>query len=433
LALLAACAMGESLRASPTSRPSYRVPARVAAEMPASPAAAFPAPAELDAQVPPAELAVSVGVAVADEGGDEQVADTATPRPVVDMNAEWDPSGTLFGLSVANLGDLDGDGEDECAIGAPAAWGPRGRTGAVLIVGVKSGRLQRAIFGSRPGEFFGESLRVLPPVAGSKQVLLAVDKRTRAQIVDPLTGDAKVGSVARKNPYTLERDLDGDGVFDVLRKPAEHDAELVLVSGATGAELLRLPTENPCDGLFRPNLISADVDGDGLKDLAIAWTNFPKGTSKLCLYSGRKFQSRRAIPLGSTQEPYANPDRLWRHLHSCGDLNGDGCDDILAACVDFFGRSLSCYSGADGARLWVAPDVVDEELTSVVRVCDLDGDGVADLLCGRVLYLSAMGMHYGNDGTVFVLSGKTGRVIKKLEELDYPVISLENFLAPQGK
>jgi hypothetical protein len=153
----------------------------------------------------------------------------------------------------------------------------------------------------------------------------------------------------------------------------------------------------------------------------------------LCFYSGCKFENRRSIALDTANGDYGFPEPLWRQLYSCGDLNGDGCEDVLGAKVAFGDASLSCYSGAAGARLWVTPDVVDEQLTSVDRVRDLDGDGVAEVLCGKVLYLSNMSVQYGNDGTVFVLSGKTGRVIKKLEELDYPVISLENFLAPQAK
>jgi hypothetical protein len=286
------------------------------------------------------------------------------------------------------------------------------------------------------GEFFGEPARLAAGVwFGS--VLLAVGTRGDAQLIDPRTGDKLRGEVSSVNALSIGRDLDGDGTLDSLRAPAEGDTELVVIRGVAGAELQRLRLDNPRDRLFRLSTLAVDVDGDGRNDLAVVWPNFRAGTSSIHLYFGSELQSHRSIALGSPEAPFNDIDGLRRDLYTCGDLNGDGCEDVLAAKTAFCEESLTCYSGADGSTLWVTPEVVESQFTSIDRLRDVDEDGVNEVLCGKVLYLT-MGVQYGNVGTafegnVFVLSGKSGRILHQFIESQYPGISLEHYLAQQRK
>ncbi len=353
-------------------------------------------------------------------------------NPLIELFRETAPYSTLFGLSVASLGDNDGDGEEEIAIGAPAAWTDAGRTGAVLIIGAKSGRLLHTIPGPRHDAHFAWSLRSIRS-STSKTTLLAIEDGQTIRMIDPTNWKMVGEEDYPRKSRSLEFDYDGDEVIDVMREPGEADSELVIVSGARRGVLRRLPLDTVRGpDLWRMSTLAADFDGDGRKDLAIVWPDFQTGTSQIFMFTGRDLGKRRAIWLGSTVGPRCNPQALWRDLYTCGDLNGDGCEDLLAAETMIVWGRLTCYSGANGSILWKADDVVDEEYTSVDRLGDVDGDGVNDVISGRVQCVPSCGV-YGFDGMVFVVSGKAGRIVHEFEEQNYPSISLEHYLALHGK
>lgn len=371
-----------------------------------------------------------------------------------------DPEATLFGISIAALGDVDGDGEEEVAIGAPVAWAEKGRPGAVLIVGVKSQRVLRVLYGPDDGSFFGKSICALRLNPKSKSAMLGVDL---FGVFDPATGAAtlsipgekirgvqndldgdglcevvanqtissRTGKVIEGSPQMqgarlLSIDIDGDGFWDVLHAPKRLDHGVAFSSGITGKELRRLvlPTtfSDEFDGF---SAVSAQMDLDGHRDLVMTLPDFESHSSQLLVCSGPMLDQRRSIRVAVSQVTLDSvflPERYCRPLYNCGDLNADGVDDILAAAVDWHDLTLTCYSGVDGSAYWKSEKAVEEHFSSVVSTSDLDGDGVPEILSGAVLYLRD-GPQFGLDGCVHILSGKTGAKLKDIEERKFPQIS----------
>jgi hypothetical protein len=106
-----------------------------------------------------------------------------------------DDPASNFGERIFGAGDVDGDGRADVAVAAPGAHNGTVR-GRVCLFSGKDGRLLRTIVGEGPGDRFGQSL---------------------------------AGGI----------DLDGDGVADLLvgagKGGASHSGRIVLVAGADAA------------------------------------------------------------------------------------------------------------------------------------------------------------------------------------------------------
>ncbi len=142
--------------------------------------------------------------------------------------------GGSFGWYVARLGDVDGDGRDDLAVGGPAAADAKGdRVGAAWLLSSASGNELRKWQGTdRRGGFGGV-----------------------------------VAAVA---------DLDGDGKRDVaVAAPGTEDqtrtlpGEVRIYSSATGRELRHWSGRQPGELYGRMIVATADLDGDGVDDIAI--------------------------------------------------------------------------------------------------------------------------------------------------------------------
>jgi serine/threonine protein kinase/outer membrane protein assembly factor BamB len=117
-----------------------------------------------------------------------------------------------------------------------------------------------------------------------------------------------------------------------------------------------------------------------------------------------------AGPLSTTQPPL--------FLNEPIDIDGDGHDDLVVTARDQ--SALAAISGADGAVLWAVryhfPMRVNPPLqstlphpgfASLVRVEDVDGDGVADILAQPMQFFTHSDAYQG----MALVSGQTGNVL----------------------
>ncbi len=276
------------------------------------------------------------------------------------------------GQATTFVGDLDGDGADEWAIGAPYYGSGATSLGALFLV---SSPTDGAL------------------AASSADVMLT-----------GATGSDRLGSVLAR-----VGDLDGDGVDDLAvgmpywwAGSARLGAVLV-VYGMPAAGTIDDAADVVLSGSLNNTLagwsLSAvgDVDGDGLTDLAVGEPAI--GGLPGHAYVVTELASGFLMDATTTIEGVVSGN-LGSSLAGGGDLDGDGAPDLLV------GERYSSYTGGagrvhvftalptgvlmtDDAAATLEGDVGDYTGHAAALLGDADGDGLDDVLVGA----------YGDDTT----------------------------------
>ena len=239
-------------------------------------------------------------------------------------------AGDLFGSSVANMGDLDGNGFDDLAIGAPKDDEGGTDRGAVHIIYMKN------------NGFVSSSEEINSNTANGPD-LDNVDRFGRS-----------VENIG---------DLDGDGVND-LAVGADKDDEggtdrgavhiLFMNSDATVKSTVEIndsttngPDLDNEDNFGRSVENIGDFDGDGVNDLAVGANlddenGFNRGVVHiLFMNTDGSVKSTVEINDSTTNGPtLSDRDQFGHGIANMGDLNGDGTNDLaIGAYLDDTGGS----------------------------------------------------------------------------------------------
>jgi hypothetical protein len=342
------------------------------------------------------------------------------PPLLVELEARADRvNEDFFGQSVASIGDLDGDGFSEIAIGAPLAdeGGPgsgavyvhSGRTFARLATVLGHGRE----FGATvcgPGDLDGDGI---PDLAVAAPV--DVDHpRYRAGQVRVYSGRDLLGSPPEPlfsfqgvGAYDLlgfslcgAGDVDGDGHADLLAGAPEYDpispATLTVgyarvISGRTGGILATLSTG--LVGRFGYSTAGmGDWNGDGFDDVAVGAPHATGSAGADCgrifIYSGASLRPGQPPTILRMFEGEHPGEVLGRTIARGGDLDGDGRADLLATGLDGSGASfVRVISGRNGEILaHTLSRGTDSGFAafahSIAFAGDVDGDAIDDLVVG---------------------------------------------------
>lgn len=277
-----------------------------------------------------------------------------------------------FGTAVVGLGDVNGDGRADFAVGAPQdanvfALGPgyvrvfSGASGGVLFT------LQGTTFST---DAFGSALGSVGDLNGDGRPEFIV-------------GAPGAGAIVEGRAYVF---LAGGG------------APLFTVSGTNLDDQLGLAVAG-----------CGDVNADGKPDFVAGAPladvgGTERGYSRV--YSGQTGALLWSVN-GTT-----NNEHLGLAVAGAGDVNGDGKADVL---IGSSTGGAKIYSGANGSvlRTFSAP-VLDRLGVSVAGLTDLNGDGVRDVAVGAP-----------QDGSIFapgpgyvnIYSGATGALIRTLTGL----------------
>jgi hypothetical protein len=295
----------------------------------------------------------------------------------------------MFGSAIANLGDLDGDGVSDLAVGAIGDDSGGASRGAVHVLflnangSIKSSTKIASGLNGGPtitnADYFGSSIANLGDLDGDGVVDLAVGAYSDE------TGGANRGAV-----YVLFLNADGTAKSNTK-----------IASGVGGGPTL---VNGDGFGLSAANL--GDLDGDGISDLAVGafrdGTGGPERGAVHILFLNRDgtVKSGTKVASGANGGPtLADNDLFGASVANVGDLNGDGLADLAvganrddtggtdrgAVHILFLNANGSVKSttkissGVNGAPTLANSDAFGSSMTSPG---DLDGDGVADLAVG---------------------------------------------------
>ena len=313
---------------------------------------------------------------------------------------------TYFGTSIAGLGDVDGDGRADFAVGslgdaggAPFIAGRvhtfSGATGERLYVLESPAPAASGLFGSR------HSLTVRPDLDGDGALDLVVGAQGEAGAASGLTSAGQAYAVSSADGSLISvyaspdpvagggfgsstgpsGDLDGDGTADVLISAWGESVaaeglpagRVYAFSGATGNVLFTLdsPTPQPYGSFGEALDGTADLTGDGRPEVLVGqpdsrFSNAPDTPGRVFVFGALPIQTEPRAPAARSLAVHPNPavDRLYISLEGSArlaayDLLGREfavLDDVRGhAVLDVSGWAPGLYvlrmDGADGAEV----------------------------------------------------------------------------------
>jgi len=361
--------------------------------------------------------------------------DTWCAQTLADADSVIDGVGTgdYAGYRLSAGGDLDGDGYADLAVGAYGASAAGSLSGSVFVssgpIAAGSASLADAgvrIDGALTNDYFGSSVRLGPDATGDGTDDLIVGAWGADTTVSsvgaaylfsgPLSGSLSaadadatltgVSSLDYMGQYLsmVSGDLTGDGEGDVVVGVAGDDSRasssglLAIyagpVSGTLDSNDADVRIEGSTSAVYLGYCASAaDIDGDGIMDLAFGGSGLSQAYVALGPLSGTLSAADADIIISGDSS-----DSTGSNI-STGDYDGDGRVDLAvgakyADAADGTGNTGAwrVYSGPLGSALGVADAVFTAtELTSneylgaqytQVASGDVDGDGKDDLFFG---------------------------------------------------
>lgn len=329
-------------------------------------------------------------------------------------------AGDQFGRTLANMGDLDGDGRDDLAVGAPLADPAGADSGRVVIVSLLASTILATFDGSQAGENLGQSISAgdiafdgrrdlligAPGYSGThgalsgRLIVASADGTVRKELFGNDAGDQFGNACA----YLLRGRSGAAFVVgawrDDLNLPPNADNGMVTVFDFDRtAHPVVVEFLNVEFGEYGMAAVLPDVDGDGRSDIirtsygnaVIGGLHTSGAVELLSGKTGERIWKRFGAPFS----------RLGTNAAAVGDQNQDGIVDIAVA--DGTG-SVKIISGQDGAELGFTVDASGLGFygTAMTQLDDMDGDGIREFLVTRAA-TSALGpagrldFHHGGD------------------------------------
>ena len=348
------------------------------------------------------------------------------------------------GNTLASVGDVNGDGYDDVLLGAPSSnWGQSNTGGVWVFYGSAAGLGTVSTLigtGAQQDEQFGASIAGLGDVNGDGYADVAVGApgwdttEVDAGLMLIYYGDATglFSPILREGATAGERlgasvaglgDIDGDGFADVGAGSPNFEGGSTDVgrarvwfgsSAGIGAVAEYTSTgNNVSQAAFGQAMAGlGDVNGDGFDDFGVGAPGEIGGDGVVHVWFG---DAGRTFGASTTVTSPFPASAFGERLAAAGDTNGDGYADILVGAPQHnpggapgagVARLLLGDPNAISAGFPVATDVVGSETneatgTGLGGLGDINGDGFADWAVGRPGATGSVGVvevHYGDFG-----------------------------------
>ncbi len=343
-----------------------------------------------------------------------------------------------FGYSIADIGDMNGDGISDIAVGA---LGDNGYTGAIYVM------------------FMNRN--------GTVSDTIKINNNTKN---GPLlySGDQFGSAIANIG------DLNGDGISDVAVGARNDDTgntdsgviHIMFMNGngtiLRTVEINSTSTNGPVlgyqDYFGRSIADIGDLNGDGISDIAVGAIGDNSYTGAVhVMFMNRNGTVSNTIEInsGTTNGPALDSnDRFGASIANIGDLNGDGTSDIAVGAwgnIHYYGPPdptpvmntgaihimLLNSNGSISRTIEINADTLGDVIVSpfdqfgysIANIGDLNGDGISDVAVGQPAHdADAPGaLSTDNTGATHVLllnsDGSTSRTISIDETTNGLVLS----------
>ncbi len=313
----------------------------------------------------------------------------ATGEVLMDLSA--DGPGENFGWAIADAGDANGDGVTDVLVGAPRRDAQRGAIYVFSGHPDTRGELLQRIDGLRAGESFGYALAGLGDVDGDGLGEVAIGAPQsdsgggvlndgRVYVVSVMAAsvlhDIAGPGAGAELGHGIGRlgDIDGDGANDFVVSATVAQQARVF-SGATGDPLLIPLRPDTTASAFGDFFVgpAGDANADGTPDIYVGDYGADGNRGRVHVYSGAD-----GSPLWRRGGGVEGVGRGLGCGRSAGDANGDGYDDIIAGA--YLSGQANVFSGVDGStlRTITATSTAGQFGFDCVGIGDVTGDGIAD-------------------------------------------------------
>ncbi len=345
--------------------------------------------------------------------------------------------GDNFGISVAGIGDINGDGYGDVIVGASGVSASAGA--AYIFTGSATGIANNAtptaiLNGISPNDNFGFSVAHAGDINGDgySDVIIGAYKVSNVGAAYIYTGSvagittgaspaATLNGVAANDAFGISvasaGDINGDGYADIIIGAYGHSfaagAAYIFIGSNTGIANGASPTATlngaVATDAFGGSVASAgDVNGDGYSDVIIGASGVAGNKGAAYIFNGSGSGIANNASATTTLSGTNAGDRFGFSVSGAGDMNGDGYSDVIIGAIGvsagtgaayiFEGLAAGISNGATAALTLNGGNTGDSYGFSVGSVGDVNGDGISDAFVGAPNTTTATGNTYVYNG-----------------------------------